>query len=475
MEFKENQGDLASAPHGEPAPSPKSSSDTMTTSTPAIIVDSLSKCYEIYNQPVDRLKQLLFPQKQFYEPFWALQELSFTVERGETIGIVGHNGSGKSTLLQLVCGTLSPTTGSVTTNGRIAGLLELGAGFNPEFSGLENIYLVASILGVKENDIANRIESVCDFAEIGDFIHQPVKMYSSGMYARLAFAVALHVDADILVVDEILSVGDAAFSQKCMRAIRDFKKHGTIFFVSHDMGAVIGLCDKALWLDAGQPRAFGKAKDVCREYLADTYRKSDSSSKYKIGGKRSRGEEVDEASKVSTDCRHEQFVTEGILPKMQVFDFDPDGPWLGTGSVEFEEVCLQDTNGNKLSSVMGGDEVVLSIRAKALIDLEGIIIGFFCKDRLGQALFGDNTYLTTQKNPVSVEANGIIEGRFQFFVPYLQKGNYSINVALATGCQHTHTQHRMMDDALIFEVLNDNVAKGLVGIPMLSVSLQNQE
>jgi lipopolysaccharide transport system ATP-binding protein len=445
------------------------------TSEAAIVVSSLSKCYDIYERPVDRLKQFLFPKKRYSKPYWALQEVCFSVKKGETIGIIGHNGSGKSTLLQLVCGTLSPTTGNIQIRGRIAALLELGAGFNPEFTGLENIFLVASILGVSEKDISQRIESICAFAEIGDFVHQPVKMYSSGMYARLAFAVALHVDADILVIDEILSVGDAAFSQKCMRAIREFKKKGTIFFVSHDMGAVVGLCDKALWLDAGQPRAFGAAKDVCREYLAETYRRVDSSSRYKIGGRRASDVKETESTRVTVDCRHEEFAVQKVLPQMQLYDFDPEAPWVGTGSVEFTRVCFLNTSGDMVSSVMGGDEVILQIQAKALVELDGVIIGFSCKDRLGQSLFGDNTYLSTQNAPVRVAAGELVEARFRFFVPYLPKGHYAMNVALATGSQDTHTQHRMVDDALIFEVINENVAKGLMGIPMLSVSLQVEE
>lgn len=442
----------------------------------AIVISSLSKCYDIYNRPVDRLKEFVIKGKKFSKPFWALRDISFSVKKGQTIGIIGHNGSGKSTLLQLVCGTLAPSSGEILTNGRIAALLELGAGFNPEFTGLENIYLVASILGVKEEDITNRISDICDFADIGDFVQQPVKMYSSGMYARLAFAVALHVDAEILVVDEILSVGDAAFSQKCMRAIRNFKSKGTIFFVSHDMGAVMGLCDQVLWLDSGECRGFGPAKDICREYLAETYRRVDTSSRYKIGGRRtSQHTEEPESAKAAVDCRHEIYEANQLVPQFKVFHFDPDAPWIGTGHVEFLDVFLRNESGEITSSIFGGETVSLCIQAKACVPLHDVIVGFSCKDRLGQSLFGDNTYLSTRGEMISLEEGETVETAFKFILPYMPKGHYSVNVALATGSQDTHTQHRMVDDALVFEVINENVAKGLVGIPMLSISMQVNE
>ena len=198
---------------------------------------------------------LLRGRKRYYEEYWALQNVDLEVHRGETLGLIGRNGSGKSTLLQLICGTLSPSLGEVTTHGRVAAMLELGAGFNPEFTGRENVHLAASVLGLSHDEIQDRFEAIAAFAGIGDFMEQPVKIYSSGMYARLAFAVAAHVDADILIVDEILAVGDAAFAQKCMRFIRGFKQNGTLLLASHDVGAVLNLCDRALWLDRGSVRA----------------------------------------------------------------------------------------------------------------------------------------------------------------------------------------------------------------------------
>lgn len=252
----------------------------MSLDSIAIKVQNLSKSYHIYESPRDRLKQFVAPRiqrltwqqpKQYFREFWALKGVSFEIRKGETIGIIGRNGSGKSTLLQMICGTLTPTAGSVQANGRIAALLELGSGFNPEFTGRENIYMYASVLGLSNKEIDDRFDDIIAFADIGDFIEQPVKTYSSGMAVRLAFAVIAHVDADILVVDEALSVGDAYFSQKCMRFLRNFMKTGTVLFVSHDSAAIVNLCNKAILLNHGLVAEAGEPKEIVKHYLASLY------------------------------------------------------------------------------------------------------------------------------------------------------------------------------------------------------------
>ncbi len=232
------------------------------SSEAAIKVENLSKCYQIYDTPRDRLKQFVLPRMQqliglhstqYYREFWALRNVSFEVAKGETVGIIGRNGSGKSTLLQIICGTLSPSFGRITTHGRIAALLELGAGFNPEFTGRENVYMNASVLGLSRDEIDARFDDIAAFADIGEFIEQPIKAYSSGMYARLAFSIAINVDPEILIVDEALAVGDARFVSKCMRRIKEIQENGaTILFVSHDVSSVRTLCERAIWLDKGR-------------------------------------------------------------------------------------------------------------------------------------------------------------------------------------------------------------------------------
>jgi lipopolysaccharide transport system ATP-binding protein len=236
----------------------------------AIKVDGISKCYQIYKHPLDRLKQFIFPHIKsifgikslpYYREFWALNNISFEINKGETVGIIGRNGSGKSTLLQIIAGTINPTKGSIKTNGRIAALLELGSGFNPEFTGLENIYLNATILGLRKREIDGLLEDILSFAEIGDFIKQPVKIYSSGMLVRLAFAVSAHVMPDILIVDEALTVGDELFQRKCLARIESLKKAGaTILFVSHSAELVKNLCDHVILIDHGEQLSAGTPK-----------------------------------------------------------------------------------------------------------------------------------------------------------------------------------------------------------------------
>jgi len=251
----------------------------------AIRVSNLSKCYQIYRQPQDRLKQSIFPRlqkvlgkapEQYFKEFWALKKVSFEIKKGETIGIIGRNGSGKSTLLQIICGTLNPTEGHVQTNGRIAALLELGSGFNPEFTGRENVYMNASVLGLSNAEIDRRFSEIAAFADIGQFIEQPVKTYSSGMAVRLAFSVAINVDPEILVVDEALSVGDELFQRKCFSKIEALKKNGaTILFVSHSGTAIAELCDHAILMDDGEKLLVGAPKQVVGRYQRLLYAPSD--------------------------------------------------------------------------------------------------------------------------------------------------------------------------------------------------------
>ena len=248
----------------------------MSSDDVRIQVEGLSKRYEMYSQPSDRLKQMLLPRVQramrrtpqaYFKEFWALRDVSFNVRRGETIGIVGCNGSGKSTLLQMICGTLQPTLGRISVDGRISALLELGAGFNPEFTGRENIMLSGLVYGIPEAEIRRRFDEILDFAGIGDFIDQPVKTYSSGMYVRLAFAVAINVSPDLLVVDEALAVGDEAFQRKCLARIDSIRDSGaTVLFVSHSAGTVVELCDRAILLDRGELLMEGTPKAVVTTY-----------------------------------------------------------------------------------------------------------------------------------------------------------------------------------------------------------------
>lgn len=252
----------------------------MSSENVAIRVQNLSKCYHIYEAPRDRLKQFILPrlsalakkpQKQYFREFWALKDVSFEIKKGETFGIIGRNGAGKSTLLQILCGTLTPSGGTVEIYGRVAALLELGAGFNPEFTGSENVYMNAGVLGLRKDEIDARYQSIIAFADIGEFIDQPVKTYSSGMFVRLAFAIAIHVEPNILIIDEALSVGDIAFQNKCVLKIRELRDQGTtLLFVTHDLSTLQLICDRVVWLNKGEVVMIGDPVNVSQEYYVKT-------------------------------------------------------------------------------------------------------------------------------------------------------------------------------------------------------------
>lgn len=446
----------------------------------AIKVANLGKCYQIYDQPRDRLKQFVLPRlqrsvglqpKQYYREFWALENVSFEVKKGETVGIIGRNGSGKSTLLQMICGTLSPTSGSVITNGRVAALLELGSGFNPEFTGRENVYMNASVLGLTKDEIDARFEEVVAFADIGEFIEQPVKTYSSGMMVRLAFAVIAHVDADILVIDEALAVGDAFFTQKCMRFLRHFMKTGTVLFVSHDTGSIKNLCNYAVWFEKGQVLQIGSPKEVCELYLEAFYEaQQGKSSTTKLRAFK----KLDDSLPLK-DQRLEFINTSNLRNDLQIFKFDPDSASFGKGGAQIHDVRLLDENEHPLSWIVGGEKVTLRVIVHVYQDLDSPIIGFYVKDRLGQALFGDNTFLSYRETPVHCRKGDDLQSDFVFYMPLLPSGDYSITIAIANGTQEIHDQHHWIHDAVLFKSEFSSVASGLIGIPMLEVKLNNLE
>lgn len=428
----------------------------------------LNKIYNIFKKPDDRLKQMIFRKRKFFEEYWALKGVDIEIRRGETVALIGRNGSGKSTLLQIITGTLQPTSGTVAVEGRVGALLELGAGFNPEFTGRENVYMSGQILGLTPEMIEARFDAIAAFADIGDFMDQPVKLYSSGMYARLAFSVMAHVDTDILIVDEILAVGDAAFVQKCMRFIRKFKETGTLLFVSHDTAAVLSLCDTAIWMDAGLLRAKGPARDICEAYQADIEGSKDRGHAFHIGGSR-KSPEAEPALPV--DLRQGRLKELDLQGRVEVFSFDPDAPWFGERGAVIEDVALCDLNGNKLTALEGGEDVRIKITCRSEQNIDSPIIGFIVKDRLGQSIFSDNTYLSYKDLNVSVRSGEKLLTEFDFRMPYLASGHYSISVAIASGTQDDHIQQHWINDALIFHVTKISV-KGLVGIPMRNISMR---
>ncbi len=443
-----------------------------------IRVTNLSKRYEIYDAPRDRLMQFVMPRlrhaagkahKQYFREFWALKDVSFEVKKGETVGIIGRNGSGKSTLLQMICGTLNPTGGSIQTNGRIAALLELGSGFNPEFTGRENVYMNAAVLGLSREEIDVRFDAIATFADIGDFIEQPVRTYSSGMVVRLAFAVIAHVDADILVIDEALAVGDAVFSQKCMRFIRKFKKSGTLLFVSHDMGSVLNLCERAIWLHGGQIRQLGESNEIAEAYLQYTLQE--------VYGQEVQLQSIEKNLSDPRDRPTRQNESEVVsvldyASKFEVRDNLSDANGWKTGAGDILDVHLESIDFGRQDVFKGGEKVRMIIRAVAHQELTKPILGFLVRDKLGQDLFGENTLPFTNLNPIPIYAGEVVQGEFIFRLPMLPNGQYVVMAALADGDLYNHIQHHWLHDALIINVASSKVRWGLVGVPIEEVNLK---
>ncbi|HRH45099.1 MAG TPA: ABC transporter ATP-binding protein, partial [Pyrinomonadaceae bacterium] len=373
----------------------------------------------------------------------------FEIKKGETFGIIGRNGSGKSTLLQMICGTLNPTTGTIQTNGRVAALLELGSGFNPEFTGRENVYLNASVLGLNNKEIDERFDKIAEFADIGDFIEQPIKTYSSGMIVRLAFAVIAHVDADILVIDEALAVGDTVFTQKCMRCIREFKKNGTLLFVSHDQNAVSNLCDEVLWLSNGNPVNKGTTAEILTKYHIDNLAKIQSEIKIQT----ITGSKQIEKKIVTSD----NFFT--TLESNKIFSQKKNS--TGAGKAVISSAAFTNNYGEVIKTFEGGEIVKLCLLIQAKQDISGLLVGFTIKDRLGQKIIEENNATFVKSKSISVKKGTSVVSIFEFKMPFLKAGKYSIDLAVAEGQQEIHVQQMWIYDALQIEFLNKEEVFGL--------------
>lgn len=363
---------------------------------PAIVVEGLSKCYQIYGKPQDRLLQMLsMGRRKYSSEFWALNNVSFTIGRGETVGIIGRNGSGKSTLLQMICGTVTPTQGIVQTEGRVAALLELGAGFNTEFTGRENILLNAAILGFSKEQMSSRMQDVLTFSELGEYVDQPVKTYSSGMHARLAFSIAIHVEPEILIVDEALAVGDARFVAKCMRRIKDMQKQGvTILFVSHDVSSVRTLCDRAIWLDHGKLREDGDVFPVTGKYMEYIFKDEQTEEKDLLN-------EIQLHQSLNQTENVPQNITTLLLPsastenqpKLEDIFLHPVTHWGShKGIILSADIFGED--GVKKDVIAWSEKIEIVIRVAIPLDIprESLSIAFSIKDLKGSDLVVSTTH-----------------------------------------------------------------------------------
>ena len=413
----------------------------------AIKVQNLSKVYKLYDKPIDRLKESLHPfKKKYHKDFYALNDVSFEIKKGETVGIIGKNGAGKSTLLKIITGVLTPSSGHVHVNGRIASLLELGAGFNPEYTGVENIYLQGTLMGYTHEEMESKIQAILDFADIGDFVYQPVKSYSSGMFARLAFAVNINVDPDILIVDEALAVGDMNFQAKCMTAMDRIKQKGTtIFFVSHDIGSVKSLCDKGIYIKNGVMHAIGKASDVAEMFIKEM--------------RENLNEEHKKFARVSTtfsDTNKEQKEKTQSLKKSNLEfktseDFDKKVAQFryGSGGAKITFVELLDMDDKPVVEAEFNQEVKLRIYFKSEIE-DNLSVNYYVSDDKRNLIFGGGPRLFG-KDLLKIKKDGRYCVEYKFKLP-LHEGMHSIQIQLSLPIIINQTADfaDVVDDAIVF-------------------------
>lgn len=392
----------------------------------AISVEHLDKMYKLYDKPIDRLKESLgLSRKKKYREHYALRDVSFEVRQGETVGIIGTNGSGKSTVLKIITGVLTPTSGKVNVNGRISALLELGAGFNMEYSGLENVYLNGTMIGFSKEEIDTKLEDILSFADIGDFIHQPVKTYSSGMFVRLAFAVAINIDPEILIVDEALSVGDVFFQAKCYRKFEEFKKQGkTILFVSHDLSSISKYCDRVVLLNHGVKREEGTAKE-----MVDLYKK------LLVG--------LDE-DECFVQEEKPQVQQQAVETWDRPFALNPQVLDYGNKDGEIVDFTICDEKGLPTNTIEKGTDFTIRMKIKFSRRVESPIFAYSIKDLKGTEITGTNTmYEDAHVEPK--DSGDIVEVSFRQNMT-LQGGEYLLSLG-CTGYKDGDFQvfHRLYD------------------------------
>ncbi len=428
---------IAQAPAGAPTPAPVSASVCEAAPEPretVLACRSVSKVYTIYERPQDRLKQALlrWTGKRYYHDFWAVKNVSFEVARGESVAIIGRNGAGKSTLLQIIAGTMAPTQGEVEVRGRVAAMLQLGSGFNPEFTGRENVYLSGAVLGITRGEMDARFDDIASFADIGEFLDQPLKTYSSGMQARLAFAVSFSVEPDLMIVDEVLAVGDIGFQQRCVARLRQMRDRGlTLLLVTHSPDSVRSMCSKALLMVQGQAVFFGGADAAVNQYLAMVREEANREALAEAG----EGER-------------------GPIP----FRADvPGSTRYGTGRVQFERVRVLDDAGEPRRAFALGETIVLECLVRAHAPTSDLNVSFLLRDITGVDLLGSTTFDERADLPALVQGEGLIV-RFRF-ENRLRAGNYGVSMAVNT------VSRRDYADVVLFDQVDACAAFAVMADP----------
>jgi lipopolysaccharide transport system ATP-binding protein len=416
--------------------------------SPVVEFRGVSKSYPIYPAPIARLKELAcFNRVSFHRDFWALRDVTFQIQRGETFCVVGENGSGKSTLLQMVAGILHPTTGEVNVRGRVAALLELGTGFNPEFSGRENVYVNAAILGLTRKEIDSKFGQIEGFAEIGDFIDQPVKTYSSGMAVRLAFAVAIHVDPEILLVDEALAVGDIYFRQRCLRKVHELREKGvTILFVSHAMSEIKSIGDRAMWLDSGHVKAIGDTDTVATRYASAMVEKDN--------------------AYLKTQHRQTQIKARAAVLAPEVVDTIPNVDHrYGDGRAEVIGIAILDPTGKPVYLLEPSSSIVVRISVRANEEILLPMVGFIMRNHVGLDFAGTNTAREGFDLP-AMTAGDVYTIDFHIQLPELYPSPFSFSPAIADGTLHNYINCDWIDNAMVLQTsATEDQIYGYVHLP----------
>lgn len=454
-----------------------------------IAVRELGKAFTMQNKKREQIKEILGLKKKQDNLHWALKNISFELKRGEAIGVVGKNGSGKSTLLQLICGTLTATEGVVETKGRIAALLELGSGFSPEFTGKENIYLNATLLGLKKREIEDNLDKIIGFADIGYFIDQPIRTYSSGMIVRLAFAVIAHVNADILIIDEALAVGDAYFTQKCMRFIQRIREEKSLMFVSHDASAVLSLCDKAILLEQGKMTSCGIPKKIMEEYTKGLQQEmaiNTTKIEDKINNENNNKDRIDaywtSGERETYKLKWQDYRTDYInktelantitIKRTDQKDLQREDYEGNQASIQAVTLTNIETD-QGVNIITGGELVNLEIIITTHDNIMNPIVGFLLKNNKGLTLLGENSFNKLRKEKIdNIGKDMKLRIEFIFTMPILPKGDYSISTAIADGNQKQHKILHWKNDAILLQSHCSSVAAGLAGVPMHSIKME---
>lgn len=409
-----------------------------------IHVEGISKIYKLYDSPAERLKEALsISKKARHLEYAALSDISFDVYKGETFGIIGTNGAGKSTLLKLITGVATPTSGNITVNGKVSALLELGAGFNSEYSGIENIYLNGVMMGFSREEMKPKVDSILEFADIGDFINQPVKTYSSGMFARLAFAVAINVEPDILIVDEALSVGDVFFQNKCYKKFEELRSKGTtVLFVSHDIGTVKQMCSRVLWIEHGIKQMLGESVEVCNAYSNSLLEKRAKeylqNTKGDISGKVEAEYTVEEEFEIE-DFPAISYTNESIL----------------SDNVQIISCFMEDCKGQRITECDVNQEykVVMIFRNKE--EINPCIVGFVLETVKGLWIINSNSAINGKMSGFKVDAGSISKIEFRFIMPPIMNGDYVLGVAVSEGNDASYQVLTWLYHVLYVRINND--------------------